>query len=262
MSQQLELLHSAQPATQSSLSGRVTVRESARARRMFLHVQPPLGVELVVPRGTRPRTVQAFVEEHRAWIDAAYAQIDREYLGDRSMRPERIELPALGRQIGISYRHDAAARRRWMTAGDTLVVRCLGQDLGDAAEILVAWLMQQARAHLPAQVYARAATIGVRPQQIQVRLQRTRWGSCSARGTISVNAALLFLEPEYVDYLVVHELCHMLHLNHSRAYWRCVERFVPQYRSLDRALARAWQRVPWWVVTALRSGPRRRPGND
>ena len=79
-------------------------------------------------------------------------------------------------------------------------------------------------------------------------MQRTRWGSCSAQGTISLNASLLFVEPAVTGYLLVHELSHLRHLNHSRSFWRLVERFEPDYRRLDRALSESWTRVPAWAL--------------
>lgn len=228
---------------------RLQVRESTRARRMFLHVRPPLGVELVVPRGTRPKTVQSFVEAHRKWIEAAWAQIEHEYIGDRSARPDRVVLNALGREFGVAYRHEPRSRMRWQLTGDSLDIRCKTADLSDAPEVLRAWLMSEARRCLPASVFQEASRVGDTPKRVQVRLQRTRWGSCSARGTISVNAALLFLAPELSRYLVIHELCHMRHMNHSGAYWRHVARFEPEYRRLDAELSRSWQRIPWWVMS-------------
>jgi predicted metal-dependent hydrolase len=83
--------------------------------------------------------------------------------------------------------------------------------------------------------------------RMQVRRQRTRWGSCSIGGTISLNICLLFLDPAVVRYLMIHELCHTRHMNHSRRFWSLVETHEPQYRALDRELLRGWQRVPRWV---------------
>jgi hypothetical protein len=82
---------------------------------------------------------------------------------------------------------------------------------------------------------------------VQVRLQRTRWGSCSSTGSVSLNAGLLFLAPELVRYLLIHELCHMIAMNHGRKFWRAVERFEPGCHELDRRLAEAWGEIPIWA---------------
>ncbi len=93
-----------------------------------------------------------------------------------------------------------------------------------------------------------ARELDIVPRRVQVRTQKTRWGSCSSTGTVSINACLLFLEPALVRYLMVHELCHLRHLNHSQRYWRLVERFEPDYRLLDKRLGEAWADVPFWAL--------------
>jgi len=250
MPEQLEFLSAAESAADGPDLNRLHVRESSRARRMFLHVRPPHGVELVVPRGTRPKIVQSFVEAHKTWIDKAWEEIAREYVGDRSRRPDSVSLPAIGHDYTIQYTHEERAHRRWRVSDGALTVRCRHADFGDAPDNLRAWLLSEARNSLPAWVFRKAEQIGDTPARVQVRLQRTRWGSCSATGTISVNAALLFLRPELARYLIIHELCHIRHMNHSRSYWRHVAKFEPDYRTLDKELSRSWQRIPWWAMSA------------
>ena len=84
------------------------------------------------------------------------------------------------------------------------------------------------------------ATVAVegnfRYARAQIRRQRTRWGSCSASGTISLNVCLMFLSPAVVRYLFVHELCHTRHMNHSAHFWALVERAYPGYRDAERWL--------------------------
>lgn len=71
--------------------------------------------------------------------------------------------------------------------------------------------------------------------RITIRDQKTRWGSCSARGTLSFNWRLMLAPPTILDYVVVHELCHLTHMNHSAAFWQAVEAVYPDYRT-----ARKW----------------------
>ena len=80
-----------------------------------------------------------------------------------------------------------------------------------------------------------------------VRLQRTRWGSCSRRKNINLNAKLLFLRPELVRYLFIHELSHLVHMNHSPRYWNFVAAKHPDYEPLDREMRTAMRLVPRWV---------------
>jgi predicted metal-dependent hydrolase len=114
------------------------------------------------------------------------------------------------------------------------------------------WLLDEADYHLAPWLLREAQVVGRRPMSVQVRLQRTRWGSCSSGGTISLNAALLFLEPPLVRYLFVHELCHMIALNHSRKFWSAVARYEPDYEALDRRLTAAWHEIPLWAQSPAR----------
>jgi predicted metal-dependent hydrolase len=83
--------------------------------------------------------------------------------------------------------------------------------------------------------------------KMHVRAQRSCWGSRSCSGTISLNLCLLFLAPELMRYLLIHELCHGRHMNHSKRFWTLVGRFEPDYRRLDRALTESWREVPAWL---------------
>jgi predicted metal-dependent hydrolase len=114
---------------------------------------------------------------------------------------------------------------------------------------LRSWLMRAARVRLAPRVAVLARAMDVKYSQISVRRQRSRWGSCSARGTISLNCCLLFQRPEVVDYLIVHELTHVKHMNHSARFWQAVERHCPDWRALDRELVQGWRHVPSWVFS-------------
>ena len=91
-------------------------------------------------------------------------------------------------------------------------------------------LAKQAAQILPSKVRRFAAEIGVSYERITIRSQRTRWGSCSAKGNLNFNCLLMLTPPEILDYVVVHELCHRKELNHSPRFWAEVERVLPDYR--------------------------------
>lgn len=100
-------------------------------------------------------------------------------------------------------------------------------------------IRRQAKEILPLRVHALAEQLGLsgRVRRVTIRFQKTRWGSCSAKGTISLNG-LLVLVPERVrDYVIIHELCHLRHMDHSPAFWSGVEAVLPDHREL-----RGWLR--------------------
>lgn len=87
------------------------------------------------------------------------------------------------------------------------------------------------------------------PGKVFIRSQRTRWGSCSGKGNLNFNLRLIALPPELREYVVVHELAHLKHRNHSKAFWSLVSRFYPDYRSAREELKKWWSILelnPYW----------------
>ena len=222
------------------------VRESRRARRLTLRVLPPHTLELVVPQGARAADVAAFVHQHRRWIERARREIAAHYALAQDRLPTRIALRAIDQSWLVRYDHPHA-QPRVRTLGDVLEVRTRDASNRGADTALRSWLCDQASYHLTPWVLREAAFVGRRPSRVQVRLQRTRWGSCSSSGTLSLNAALMFLPPAVVRYLLIHELCHLISLNHSRRFWGAVEHYEPHYEALDRQLTQAWADIPLWA---------------
>ncbi len=94
-------------------------------------------------------------------------------------------------------------------------------------------MKEAAKKIFPGKVQYYAEQLGVTYGKITIRNQKTRWGSCSSKGNLNFNC-LLVQAPEYVlDYVVVHELCHRIHMNHSRAFWMEVEKILPDYRAAE-----------------------------
>ena len=248
MTEQLGLFESRHGESPSDV-GRVplNVRESRKARYLTLRVLPPRTLELVVPHGTRAAEVNAFVLEHRQWIENARRELAEYRPVRREGLPTTVELRAIGRRWQVEYRHDPAGPLRCRAGESVLDVATPSADRNGAQHALRDWLLDEADYHLVPWLKRESDVVGRRPGRVQVRLQRTRWGSCSNSGTVSLNAALLFLEPAVVRYLFIHELCHLIALNHSRRFWAAVARYEPDYEALDRRLTRAWHDIPLWA---------------
>ena len=92
-------------------------------------------------------------------------------------------------------------------------------------------LRRRAAEVIPERVSYHAARMGVSCGRVTIRAQRSRWGSCSGKGNLNFNCLLMEAPPEVLDYVVVHELCHRLEMNHSARFWALVERFLPDYRT-------------------------------
>lgn len=225
-----------------------SVRKSSRAKRLSIKVFPRGKVEVVVPRRTSARAVKAFVEENREWIGRARDSFAERYTPEMFVLPDIIILPALDKRVIVRYRPEANAtnvRYRYANgilnlSGDTGSEKC-------CIDALRRWLSGLARKEFAPRLSALAALTGTPYERVHIRMQRTCWGSRSSSGTISLNLCLLFLEPELLRYLMIHELCHGRHMNHSRRFWKLVGQFEPGYRNLDRRLGESWRDVPGWL---------------
>ncbi len=223
-----------------------TVRTSRRARRLSVRIYPGGRVEIVAPMGASAGVVQRFIGEHRRWIDdrvrdfAALPSVATEL-------PTEIELIGIGTRYCIDYVSRAGAPRARIVAPGQLRVSGSVANHHAVAKALRRWLADTAAEYLGRQLRAVANEFGFDYARMQVRRQRTRWGSCSMSGTISLNVCLVFLEPAIVRYLMIHELCHTRQMNHSPRFWSLVAACEPSFRPLDQALTRSWQQVPWWM---------------
>jgi len=251
-----------QPAQQLSLwdgadnAGAWQVRQSRRARRLAARVFRDGSVEIVVPLRTSPTTVSAFVARYRQWIERQQARMQPNK--PESFPPQRISFAAVG-QLWECEVTPRLRPGRVRVACEPLQERPGVLQLGDGPEVrplqlraLRRWLIERARLELASPLAALAAEMGTMPVLLKVRRQRTRWGSCTAGGAVSLNCCALFQRPQVLRYLLVHELAHLRHMNHSAAFWAHVERHEPDYRSLDRELGQGWQRVPHWALAARR----------
>jgi len=118
-------------------------------------------------------------------------------------------------------------------------------------EMLKQWVKKQAKSHFHVWLAEVANEMGLTYQSVSIRLQKKRWGSCSAKGNISLNAALLFLPDFLVKHVFIHELAHLKHLNHSSAFWAEVEKFEPEYQQNRRLLKKYAKNVPAWLTEPL-----------
>jgi predicted metal-dependent hydrolase len=248
VTEQLGLFESRRDLSPAELArAPLSVRESRRARYLKLRLLPPHTLELVVPRGTRAADVDAFVRDNRHWIEEARRELAQSRPLRREGLPTSVELPAIGKCWSIEYRHEPHWPLRCRARESVLEVSTPEASRTGAGDALRSWLLDEADYHLVPWLKREAQVVGRRPAKVQVRMQRTRWGSCSNSGTVSLNAALMFLEPPVVRYLLVHELCHLIALNHSRKFWSAVARYEPDYEALDRRLTQAWNEIPLWA---------------
>jgi len=203
-----------------------------RARRYVLRVTDAADVVLTLPRWGSVAEARAFAEQHVDWI--ARERVRRAAEAARAKGAGSNEIWLRG------ARHAVRVEGRVVSAGDiSVTIAEGGEGTGedDARRALRQALRAAAKRELPPRLMELAARAGLRVARVTVRDQRSRWGSCSSRGTIALNWRLLLMPPEVRDYVLWHELMHLKRGDHSPAFWRLVEAVCPGYRD-----ARAWLR--------------------
>jgi len=235
---------SAQPGQAPGFS----VRESGRAKRLSIKVFPRGRVEVVVPRRTRPGEVEAFVSENQAWIARTRAAFAAAHPVEDFELPSLLHLPAIDITTRVRYlRQKNAKSVRYSQSGGVLTLTGRTGSDQHCVAALRRWLSATARREFEPRLRALSMLTQSPFNKMHVRAQRSCWGSRSSSGTISLNLCLLFLEPALLRYLLIHELCHGRHMNHSKRFWKRVARFEAEYRRLDRKLTESWRQVPAWL---------------
>jgi predicted metal-dependent hydrolase len=221
----------------------VALRHNPRARNYTLRVGGPARPPTLTipPRGSLSGA-RRFLDRHSIWLKRQVERIPAATeIGDGAWVPIR-GTPHL-------VRHEPY--RRWTGVSED-EGGCVLAVSGEAAHLrrrVVEYLKREARRDLEAAVAQHAAALGVRPKLMRLRDQRTRWGSCSGDGHLSFSWRLIMAPPFVLNYLAAHEVAHLIEHNHSRRFWRVVERLCS-----DRHRARAWLRAEGASLHAVDAG--------
>ncbi|HEV2185927.1 MAG TPA: SprT family zinc-dependent metalloprotease [Stellaceae bacterium] len=207
----------------------ISIRVSPRARRLSLRVDAAKrGIELVLPRRFSPETALHFVSSHRGWIAARIAAMPPpRHLG------EGASVPVFGVPHRVRHERDPAAPPVAIADGEIRVK-------GDPAHLprrVRDHLTALAKRDFAARARTTAARIGKSVTRVGVRDPRSRWGSCSSKGALSFSWRLVLAPEAVIDYVVAHEVAHLVEMNHGARFWRLVASLVP-----DVDKSRAWLR--------------------
>jgi predicted metal-dependent hydrolase len=228
------------------------VRVSSRAKHPRLKMSVREGLVVVIPNGFDEARIPSVVEGKREWI-----RRNQERLRDQAkflvpqppgVPPERISLRAIGEEWSVNYR---LTNNPSVTAAERVARRLIvygNVDCDQAVrDALHRWLCRKTREHVAPWLEGLSRDRHLPFGKMAIRSQRTRWASCSPKGTISLNVRLMFLPQHLVRYVLLHELAHTQEMNHSRRYWAILESLEPNYLELDKELRAGWRLVPDWI---------------
>jgi predicted metal-dependent hydrolase len=211
---------------------RYTVRRSRRARRMHLHVSPRAGLEVVLPQRWPMRDVEQAIDEHAAWVDKQVTRLD---VRDGPVVREITTgsgILVFGRERRVEIQPPTGMRAKVSLADETLRVSLTPEDRMDPRPVIQRWLRREAGRHIRERVEILADLHGFRPNRVIVGERTSRWGSCSSRGNLSFCYRLLMAPEAVIDAVVLHELCHLKHLNHGVRFKALLKRVCPEHDEL------------------------------
>ena len=179
------------------------------------------------PKRVPLSTVNRFVEEHREWLVTQYLRAQEECKAFLHQFAEGEAFYFLGNSYPLKIRRGGTGKRiRVERLPDCFLIQ--GTDLTKEMikKALENWYIHNAR--------------------IRIKNQKSRWGSCSAKGNLNFNWKIIMAPEEVLDYLVVHELCHLKYMNHSKEFWSLVASILPNYREQEQWIEENQRRLLIW----------------
>lgn len=204
-----------------------SIRRSGRAKYIQMRILPGTGLELILPKRASLKEGRRFIESRREWIASRLNLL---------VKP-KADYRYLGRELHVIHRYQLfLPRHHVLLKKEKLFINSPEGSGETTEEIFEAFLKFKAKQFLVDRTRELASEHGFKIGRVTIRGQKTRWGSCSAKRSISLNYQLIKFRQELIDYVIIHELCHTRHMNHSKAFWNEVAKYTPDYKRLRAEL--------------------------
>lgn len=221
-----------------------TVKRHRLARRVTLRACNQKGLEITVPKRYSLNELPAVLEEHKIWILKQLAQITSQ---QSAPLPTNIHLPALNQHWQISFLPSDTRSKLFIRTNNEFVL--MGKTIqSQGKKLLIQALKKIAQKYLSIELDKVSDETQLPFRQLTIRDQRARWGSCTHDGSISLNYKLIFLPFYLMRHIMVHELCHTIYLNHSKAFWQLVANHDSEWEKHRKLLRKGDQYIPPWVI--------------
>lgn len=229
-----------------------TIIENTRSKYPTLRITAHDGLVVVVPPRYKKEKIPTMLSKKKAWIEENMAKwhtfrLENE-IEESFEKPNSITLQSIQKKWDIQYTESGAAFRE---EEGKITLNLLAWHAN-----LEKWLHRQAREVFSQQLENLSQETGLSYTGISIRNQKSRWGSCSSKGRIQLNIKLLFLPPELVRNVMIHELCHTQHMNHGAQFWQLVEKYDPHYKKHNHALKESMAHIPRWLSCSPQSEKR------
>ena len=209
----------------------------ARRKKMALRILPNGRVELLLPYGVSLKKGVAFAMSQGAWLVEQTKRVSERPTIEISLQ-EGASLPFLGEGYALHIKAGKRGQRGVFVEGERLTASLFDPTPKSLKRALASFYKAQAMPLFENRIEALSQELPFveRPPKVSQRFMRGRWGSCSYRGTVSLNTALIMTPPDIIDYVVMHELCHLKEHNHSARYYALLDQYMPDWRARKKAL--------------------------
>ncbi len=206
------------------------IKRSTRAKYVRLEVRQGTGLTVVIPKSYKIGQIPGLLEAKRSWILDKLAKCGQAQLLSAENKLKNGDvIPYLGRNLEVVRRQNLGNTDSVRLEQNRLVVT-LGSASSELNLLLEQWYRMQAARLINKSANELSAQLGLSYNQLTIRGQKTRWGSCSHRGNLSFNWRLMMAPEPVIDYVIIHELAHLREMNHSKRFWELVAEHCPRWR--------------------------------
>jgi len=214
---------------------------SKRAKYIRIKLSNKGELSVVLPPRISVKHAHEFITRKAMWVEKNLAKID---LSSTDELPDRLELELLKEVWSIDYEYTEIATIQLIeTSADSLKLTGNTDDHVAIKKALNGWCQKKSKIVFNKMLERLAEKHGFHYKRLSIRSQKTRWGSCSSGKNINLNSKLLLFSEGVVQYVMIHELCHTIEMNHSHRFWKLVEECDPDYQSNRRLLKQQGKRI-------------------
>lgn len=214
-------------------SGNILIDDIARSKRktMSITIGTDLIVRVKVPYWVTNREIEDFILQNKEWIRIKLSQMANKPKAEPKVFSQGEQFLFLGKSIKLRY---SLGREIVLTNEDELLIPVLFAD--DTKDMVIRWYREQAESIIKERCRILSEKVNIYPAAVKINSAKTRWGSCSRSGNLNFTWKLIMAPMYVVDYVILHELAHLIHHNHSKNYWNLVKKFMPAYMLAEKWL--------------------------
>jgi hypothetical protein len=205
-----------------------TLKRVRRSRSVKVRIEPNGDVLVTAPWLAPKFMIERFLKQNEAWITRQQKRTKLKSELYPTLDWKKKVVSYLGQLYQIRIMNNEL---RIMIKGQVIYLSPVTDLESDARKMLVAWLKRSGERYISEQLPPQARKMGLTHGTVRFRQQKSRWGSCSGQGNLSFNWRLIHFKAEIIQYVLIHELSHLRHHNHSRAFWELVEKFDRGYKA-------------------------------